>query len=199
MKRKKGNNMKLRILGLCLLFIALLGRAYADDRLYLHLECSQGQKCIELAYDNGRMESVVAEPELVLAKEDVQSASVQMAANTAQPLQIELGKEASQRLQKITGENIGKRLMVVFDNKILIAPTVNMSITNGKIAINGGNGEQGPFWKKAPWLEDLIRSSQKASGRSVIIYAMIALAASLSAFVFVLRPRKNRGLESDPE
>jgi len=175
---------------------ALLGSANADDKLYFYIECSPGQKCIDLAYDNGKKESVLATPAQVLARSDIKSVSVQMGGDTRQSLSIELGKEAAKKFEKITGENIGKKLVVVLDNKILTAPTVNEPITVGRIMIWGGHG---PFWEKVPWLQDLIKDSYRASGRSVMIYVIIALAVSISAFVFILLPRMRRTRHSSPE
>ncbi len=39
-------------------------------------------------------------------------------------LNLELNEEASRKLAAITGENIGRRLLVVFGNRILIAAFV---------------------------------------------------------------------------
>jgi hypothetical protein len=190
MKGTKGTNMQFRIFALFFLFLVLLGLAHADDRLYLHLQCSPGQNCIDLAHAaDGRAESVMKAPALVLAKADVTSASVQMGPNTPQLLSIELSKEASQKFEKITGENIGKKLAVVFDNKILTAPVINEAIKGRKVVISGGNGEQGRFWERAPWLQELIKDSYQESRHSVMIYVIIALAVSLAAFLFILLPR----------
>lgn len=199
MKGMKGSNMKFQIFALFFLVHALLGSANADDKLYFYIECSPGQKCIDLAYDNGKKESVLATPAQVLARADIKSASVQMGVGAPQSLNIELGKEAAKKFEKITGENIGKKIMVVFDNKILTAPTVNAPISGPRIMISGGYGEHGPFWEKAPWLQDLIKDSYRASGRSVMIYVIIALAISISALVFILLPRMRRTRHSSPE
>jgi hypothetical protein len=196
MKGMKGSNMKFQIFASFVLVLALLGSATADDSLYLHFECSPGQKCIELAYDNGGTESVLATPAQVLGRADIKSASVQMGTDGRKALNIELGKEAAEQFEKITGENINKKLMVVLDNKILIAPTVREPISVGKIMISGNRGL---FWEKVPWLQDLIKDSYSVSGRSVMIYAIIALAISISAFVFILLPRMRRIRNSSPE
>ena len=190
--------MKFRVLALFLLIHPLLGRAKADDRLYFYIECSQGQQCIEMAYANGKTESVLAVPAQVLARGDLQSASVQTGGN-AQSLNMELSSEASAKLEKITGDNLGKKLIVVFDNRILTAPTIVQPIASRKITIGNGPGGQGLFWEKAPWLQDLIKDSYKAGGRSVMIYGIIALAVAVFALIFVLLPRMRRTRPSSSE
>jgi hypothetical protein len=199
MKGMKGNNMKFQIFTFLFLFHALLGSANADEKLYLYLECSPGQKCIDLACDNGKVESVLATPAQVMARADFKSASVRMGADIRRSLDIELGKEAAKKFEKITRDNIGRKLMVVLDNKILIAPTIREPITVGKIMISGGAGPNDPFWEKVPWLQDLIKDSYRTSLRSVLVYVIIALAASISAFVFILLPRMRPTRHSSPE
>jgi hypothetical protein len=195
----KGIHMKFKIFALFFLIHALLGSARADDRLHLYLECSQGSQCINLAYASGKTDSVQATPALVLAGDNVKSAIVQTGAETQQFLELELGKEASTKLETVTGENIGKRLMVVFDNKILIAPTILEPIAGPKLRVGRGSEGQEPFWKRAPWLQHLIRDSYKESGRSVMVYLAIAIAVLISVFAFVLWSRIKRTSHSSPE
>jgi hypothetical protein len=191
--------MKFQVFVLFFLAYVLLGSANANDKMYLYVECSPGQKCIELAYDNGKVESVLSVPAQVVAKADVKSAKVQTSEDARQSLNIELGKEAAEKFEKITRENIGKKIIVVLDNKILIAPTVREPITNGKIMITGRYGEHDPFWEKVPWLQDLIKDSYDASSRSILTYVIIASAVSISAIVFILLPRVRRTRHSSPE
>jgi hypothetical protein len=196
MKGMKGSNMRFHILVLLLLCLASSVNAATDNALYLHLECSTGQACIDLPHDdNGKM-SVLATPALVLGKADFKSASVQTYEPAQMAILLELHKEAADVFGKVTGENIGKKLAVVFHDKILTAPTIRDSIGGGKIKIDGGKN---PFWKEAPWLQDLIEDSYKTSGRSVMVYFIIALAVSISAFVFILLPRMKRFHQSMPE
>ncbi len=189
--------MRLQIFALLFLFHPLLAPAKAQDSIFLYLECSPGQTCMNLADENGKTESVLATPAQVLGRAEVESASVQKGGNTPPALNLVLSKEASSRLEKITAENIGKRLMVVVDNKILTAPTINSPVAGGKIMI--GSKRNDLFWEKIPWLKNLISESYRSSGRPVIIYTIIALGALVSAFAFVLWPRIRKTHPSSPE
>jgi hypothetical protein len=192
----KGSNMRFHIFVLFLLYLASTVNAASDNALYLYLECSRGQACIDLPYSNNGKTSVLATPALVLGKADVKSASVQTYEDAGMAVIFELHKEAADAFGKVTGENIGKKLAVVFHNKILIAPTIRESIGGGKIKIDGGKD---PFWKEAPWLQDLIKDSYKTSRRSVMVYVIVALAVAISAFVFILLPRMKRSHQSMSE
>jgi hypothetical protein len=197
MKGTKGTDMKSRIFSLLFLILVLVGSAMADDRLYLYPECSPGQQCMELAYGDGKTESVLATPALILGKAEITAANVQMDANIPRSLNIELSEGASKKFEKITGENVGKKLMVVFDNMILTAPTVHAPITARSIMISPGAGKQNPFWERAPWLQELIKESGKAGGRSVMIYVIVALAALIVTFAFILMPPMKRTHQTD--
>jgi hypothetical protein len=199
MKGMKGISMKLQIFALFFLFLVLPGFASADDSLYFYVECSPGQKCIDLAYAVGKTESVFAAPADVLGEADVKAASLQRGDNTRQGLNIELTDDASKRLEKITAENIGKRLMVVFDNKILTAPKISAPIADRRILIYTGSDVQEPFWNRAPWLQNLIKESNRSSGRSAMMYGIVAAAALISVLAFVVVPRMRRTGQSNPE
>jgi SecDF, P1 head subdomain len=188
--------MNFRIFALLFMFFALLGIASADDSLYFYLECSPGQPCIDFARRDGKTESVQASPALVVGRTGLKSAKVRPGINASPSLDIELAEEAAGKLEKITGENIGKRLMLVFDNTILTAPTIQQPIRGGMLTIYS---DQGAFWEKAPWMQNLVKGAYRQSGQSVVIYVIIAAAVLIAAFIFVLLPRLKRNRESIPE
>jgi hypothetical protein len=188
--------MKYHIIALLFMFCILLGAAVADDSLYLYLQCSPGQPCIDLALKDGTTESFLAAPALVLGGADVKSASVKPGVNAPQSLIIELGEAAAGKFEKITGENVGKKIAVVFENKILIAPTIQSPIRGGTLTIYSA---QDSFWERAPWLQNLIKGSYRESSQSVTVYVIIAVAVLISIFIFVLLPRMRRNRESSPE
>ena len=130
--------MRFHIFVLFLLCLASTVNAAIDDALYLHLECSPGRACIDLPHGDNGKQSVLATPALVLGKADVKSASVQTYDNAGMAINFELHKETADAFGKVTGENIGKKLAVVFHNKILINPTIRESIRGGKIKPPGG-------------------------------------------------------------
>ncbi len=133
--------------------------------------------------------SVPATPALVLGKADFKSARIDTYENAQQTVMLELKKEAAEKFEKITEENIGKRLAVVFNNKILTAPIVRDAIRGGKIKLDG---KQVSFWKEIPWLQELIEESYDTSKHSVLTFAIVAAAVLITAFAFILLPRLKR-------
>ncbi len=155
--------MKFRVFALFFVICALWGIANANDKISFYLECSQGQKCIDFAYENGKKVSALQTPAQEVTKADIQSAIVNAGGNALPSLTIELSKEASEKFGKITGENIGKKLIVILNDKVLTAPTINAPITSRKIIISG---EAGSFWEKTPWLQEVITLIPRAAAKA---------------------------------
>jgi hypothetical protein len=189
MKEKEGNNMKPRIFVLFFLILAFFSNIYAGEKFSLHFACAAGLDCIDLAGNNSIKESIQATPAIEFAKTDIASANVQRNGPGSLLLMITLSKETSKKFEKITRENIGKKLMIVFDNRILATPTINMPISGGQLGIGDTNGENSTFWKNSPWLEDLIKDSNQSRGHSIRLYVIASLATALFAAIFVLLPR----------
>lgn len=52
---------------------------------------------------------------------------------------IEMNSEGAKEWKRITGDNIGSQIAIVFDGYVYSYPRVNVEIPNGKSYINGGN------------------------------------------------------------
>jgi protein-export membrane protein SecD len=50
---------------------------------------------------------------------------------------LEFNDEGAQRFAEATSENIGKKIMIVMDDSVISAPTVQTAITDGKAIISG--------------------------------------------------------------
>ena len=59
--------------------------------------------------------------------------------NHAPEISIELNTEGAKAWKRITGDNIGRQLAIVFDGYIYSYPRVNCEIPNGRSIISGGN------------------------------------------------------------
>ena len=78
---------------------------------------------------------------LVLGKKDIRSASATM--NNGRPaIQIRLGSEATRRFADLTRRNIGRRLEIVIDGKVVASPVVQQAIRGGNILLSGSFTEQ---------------------------------------------------------
>jgi hypothetical protein len=191
--------MKFRIFVLFFLIFTLFSNAYAEDKFSLHLACSQKQPCIDLAGGNGVKESVEAVPVMEFSKADIKAAGIQKIDGGRLALNIELSEEASKKFEILTRENIGKKLIVAFNNKILIAPLVQAPISEGKMIIGNYYGGKSAYWENSSWLQDLIRASHRADQNSVRLYSIATLAIILVTVVFVLLPRFRQARTKDSE
>ena len=66
---------------------------------------------------------------------------------------LEFDEKGTKDFKNATEQNIGKRILIVLDNNIISAPTVNVAITDGKAVIEGGFDA-----KSADELASLIRA-----------------------------------------
>jgi hypothetical protein len=181
--------MKTYLLAIIFLIFMFLGTASADDRLYLYKPCSGEQNCIELAYDNGEKESVQANPSMVLAKSDITAFIRSGGFPGITFLDIELDKEVSKKINQFFGENFGKGIIIVFNNKIInINPPAIIKKYGDRTTYSFGNWRH--LLKQIPWLKDLIEESYNSViGRNVWIYVITSLGIILAAFIFVFFPR----------
>jgi len=65
-------------------------------------------------------------------------ARVQLDSQYGEPyVAIEFDKKGARTFERVTGENVGKRLAIVLDNKVYSAPTIQEKIAGGKARITG--------------------------------------------------------------
>jgi preprotein translocase subunit SecD len=65
-------------------------------------------------------------------------ARVQLDSQYGEPyVSIEFDKKGARTFERVTGENVGKRLAIVLDNKVYSAPTIQEKIGGGKARITG--------------------------------------------------------------
>jgi preprotein translocase subunit SecD len=65
-------------------------------------------------------------------------ARVQLDSQYGEPyVSIEFDKKGARAFERVTGENVGKRLAIVLDNKVYSAPTIQEKIAGGKARITG--------------------------------------------------------------
>ena len=65
-------------------------------------------------------------------------ARVQLDSQYGEPyVSIEFDKKGARTFERVTGENVGKRLAIVLDNKVYSAPTIQEKIAGGKARITG--------------------------------------------------------------
>jgi preprotein translocase subunit SecD len=83
--------------------------------------------------------SMVVEQECPLTDRDVESVKLARLPNGTPAINLQLDQTASITLESVTSKNRGRRLAVIVDGKIVIAPTIKETITGGHMTIGGFN------------------------------------------------------------
>jgi hypothetical protein len=138
--------------------VIFLSIASANERmLYFHIDClSASDECMEIPLLSGEEKTVLikTKPELAIGKRDVLKTNSSDGESAQKYLQLRLGMGAGNKLAKITGDNIGKRLVVVSDGKALTAPVIKQAITSGSVIINAAIDNNVEEANVLPWLNN---------------------------------------------
>jgi preprotein translocase subunit SecD len=74
----------------------------------------------------------------LLTGDSLTNARVQIDSQYGEPyVSIEFDRKGARAFERVTGENVGKRLAIVLDNKVYSAPTIQEKIGGGKARITG--------------------------------------------------------------
>ena len=86
-------------------------------------------------------ESLYLHPEILITNLDIDScyADEHLGRNIISIIFNEKGKE---KFAKLTGENVGKRVAMLLDSKLIIAPKIMAPITAGRAEISGNFTEE---------------------------------------------------------
>ena len=176
---------------LSLLFGLLISAHAATGDLNMHTECD-GRGCLELPLEKENIK-LNPEPTLVLNESTVVEASEVLGEFGEKELSIRLSDSASKAFANITEKNIGRRVAIVMDGKLLMAPNVKERITTGSLRITYGVGET-KDWNQVPWLKDLMARVQSNAEterkQNLTLYVVIGLLVLGGALVFTFAGKK---------
>ncbi len=115
---------------------ALLGKtAKLNFRLVSNSDNDFGND--KLLSENG--EELLVSRKIVMSGENLVDAQPRLDNQSNEPIvYFNLDRLGSQKFAKATSENVGKRLAIVLDKKIISAPSIRESITGGSGTISGG-------------------------------------------------------------
>jgi len=133
--------------------ITTFGMCDDSDIIGFHLECREGSSnCIKLTCEADK-KPLSLEKTPALSVNDIASAEVEAQEPSAEAKELfkELGRahyaytallikftpEAKDKFLKVTSDNINKRLGVIIDGKLLVAPIIKEPITEGEAQIVG--------------------------------------------------------------
>jgi preprotein translocase subunit SecD len=132
--------MKTAVVLLCL--IALVGCSGEKKPAGVSLEFrlvdeAPGDGLTPMAMDTGGMEQTFyAHEDVVMSGDDVAAAKVITWQN--QPaIEVMFTSSGKDKLSRITAENIGRRMGMIVDGKLMVAPVIRAKMDGGRVVING--------------------------------------------------------------
>lgn len=133
----------MRRISIALLITAIISTETiaADANLFeLHLVATapnQTAKPYALPHRDGRSETILVEPEVLLDQSAIQFANLSSESDGSPQILLWLSKDGAKRFGEITGQNINKRLAMFLDHQLRLAPVVRARIDGDRLAISG--------------------------------------------------------------
>ncbi|MEG2094876.1 MAG: protein translocase subunit SecD [Lachnospiraceae bacterium] len=112
------------------------------DRINIEIPgVSDANTILEELGKPGSLEFQLADGTVILTGTDIKNAqagsTTDNLGNKEDVVELTLTKEAAEIFGKVTSENIGKNIPIVYDGEIISNPTVNTAITGGQAQISG--------------------------------------------------------------
>lgn len=167
--------------------------AFAAEGVQIHEECAAGTQCRTLPSLDGPAESLAAAP--TMSFDDANVTEVYVDSNQAQPQwTVRLNEEATRRFADLSRRNVGKKLFVVANDRVLLAPVVRQAIEGGSIAFSARIDME----KEIPWIWWKAASTFNVQGRQIeesnrrlgYLYFALAIPLLLGSLIYVLRAPK---------
>ena len=113
-----------------------------DDRINIEIPgVSDANKILEELGKPGSLSFQTEDGATVLEGTDVQTAQAATSSdslgNSQNVVELQLTDEGSKKFADATEENIGKRILIIYDDQVISAPTVQSHITGGTAQITG--------------------------------------------------------------
>ena len=140
--------------------------AFADEGLGLHLSCYPASSdCIEMKLSGTETVTAKREPEMILTQSEVQEARMTKGQFGEEVLHLTMKSEAAEKFAQITGNNVGKQLVVVAGGKALIAPVIQTAITGGSVMLSTGLNKENNYLESLPWLKQMTEEKEVSEQR----------------------------------
>lgn len=95
------------------------------------------EKAVEILGQTALLEFVDEAGVTVLTGKDLKDAQAQITPGNQAEVTIELSPEGTKAFADLTTKNVGRRIAILLDKRVLTAPTVNEPIPGGKAVITG--------------------------------------------------------------
>jgi hypothetical protein len=149
---------------LVILFLILNASSYASNNVILFkIETQSSNPNHESYFDKDIGKNIYLSPPIMLSVKDIEVANIRLQESKEFPQEIRqyleksgvkfidnpsvfidlhFNKAGTEKLSEISAENIGKKLAILIDNKLVMAPVIQEKIESGTVSIAG------PFTKE---------------------------------------------------
>lgn len=194
-------NTLISILILTLGFYAVAQDVKSDgpsmgESITLHLECEQANtSCISLMNSEGKAFLIEKTPALILDPQSISELTPNQGSYGVPSLGVTMVPEKAQAFRELTEKSLGKRLALVFNQKVLTAPVVQSRIDDGRVQITmGASLSKEIFWKDVPWMKERIVTERTAqtwdANRNLWLYALLGIGILAGATWYAFRAPK---------
>lgn len=111
-----------------------------NDRVVVELPgVKDPDEALELLGKTAHLEFKTEDGKTVLTGKHLKDAQAQLNPNTNEPLvALQFNKEGAKIFEEVTTANVGRRLAIYLDDRLLTAPVIKTPITGGNAEISGG-------------------------------------------------------------
>lgn len=116
----------------------LLKEQYFPDAEALNIELLWGDNFASKDYTKSMLYAVSTSGYPVIDNRDVYTVGLDGSSGDAMPsMAIQLTDEGATKFEYLSANSIGQQIAIVIDNRVVTAPTVNSTITGGRISMTG--------------------------------------------------------------
>lgn len=162
-----------------------------ENKISFQISCdSPYTGCDEISYfDQVEKKTwVTRQPELMVGESDITEAEVINGPYGHPEVSVALTKDAADKFATATGNNIGKRLALVYNKMALSEPVIQAPIREGRFVITTDPKVASSFLEAVPWLKKMSDEKKSAADRkrnaSLLIYALIGISVIGGAVYF---------------
>ena len=174
-----------------LILLVAVGSNAQENKLSFQISCNSPYTgCDEISYF-GQPEKktwVTHQPELMVGEVEIIEAEVTDSPYGQPEISVSLTKEAADKFATATGNNIGKRLALVYNKMALSEPVIQASIRDGRFLLTTDPKVATSFVEAVPWLKKMSDEKKSAADRkrnaSLFIYALIGVSVIGGAIYF---------------
>lgn len=154
-----------------------VGQVFAvESQMAFHQNCYPvSSECIDIPFPSDASERILVKknPEMTISPNDIVRAEFSKDEFGLDQLFLHLEKSAGDKFAQVTENSIGKKLVVVVNDKAIFAPEIQQAITGGNVSLKSGFGKGYEYLKDLPWLKAMAEEGT-ASRESWSLFSLVS-------------------------